>query len=52
MITENFNRGDAKTQSFLPSRKPVIGSEGSIAREGEESPPNEMLQLDAKISKR
>ena len=47
-----FHRREAKAQSVLPSRKPVIQSEGSIAWEGEESPPNEMLQLDDKITKR
>ena len=52
MIEENFHRGGAKAQEFLHSRKSVIQSEGSIAREGEESPPNEMLHLDNKITKR
>jgi len=41
MIAEIFHRRDAKAQSALHSRKPVIQSEGSIAWEGEESPPDE-----------
>ena len=51
MIAVEFFTAEAKGAKFLTSRKPVIQSEGSIAREGEESPSNEMLQLDDKITK-
>ena len=40
------------SESGARQSKSVIGSEGLNARKGEESHPNEMLQLDNKITKR